>query len=75
MLEYLQGRLLAAPEGPGVDELGLDDAHQGLGHRVVPAAAGAAHGEPHVVGLGPVGQEPGGALAASVRAKQPLHQL
>lgn len=75
MLEYLQGRLLVALEGLGVDALGLDSLHQGLGHRVVLAAAGAAHGESHVVGLGPVGQEPGGVLAASVRVKQPLRQL
>lgn len=75
MLEYLQGRLLVALEGPGVDALGLDGLHQGPGHRAVLAAAGTAHGEPHDVGLCPVGQEPGGVLVASVRAKQPLRQL
>lgn len=46
MLEYLQGRLFVPLEGLGVDALGLDSLHQGLGHRVVLAAAGAAHGTP-----------------------------
>ena len=36
MLEHLQGSLLAALEGPGVDALGLDDAHERFGVDVVP---------------------------------------
>lgn len=60
MLEYLQGRLLVALEGLGVDALGLDSLHQGLGHRVVLAAAGAAHGGPLAGPLGLVGLKPAG---------------
>ena len=68
-LEYLQGRLLAALEGPDVDALGLDGARQGPGRRVVPRGRYGPHGGPDVVLPHGLAQQQAHVLCAVIIAK------
>ena len=64
--DHGEPRLLARGRRAVVVHLVLEGREEGLCHRVVVAAAGAAAREPHVVFPGPRRQQPRGVLAAAV---------